>query len=96
MLKKMEMLKVKDGILMKVHVKPQSKSFKIKADNTLIVFCTQSPAKGKANRELIRGLSKIFGKEVEIVSGYQSKRKRILVKDIMEKEMREILTVTQE
>lgn len=96
MLKKMEILKVKDGILMEVHVKPQSKNFKIKADNTLIVFCTQSPVKGKANRELIRGLSKIFGKKVEIVSGYQSKRKRILVKDIMEKEMREILTVAKE
>lgn len=93
MLKEMEILKVKGGVILEVHVKPQSKSFKIKVDNILIVFCTQSPVKGKANRELIRELSKIFEKEVEIVSGFQSKRKWILVKDIMEEEVREILVV---
>lgn len=92
----METLKVKGGILLEVHVKPQSKSFKIQVDNILVVSCTQSPVKGKANRELIRELSKIFGKEVEIVSGFQSKRKRVLVRGVMEEEVKKILASTQE
>lgn len=91
-MKRMELLQVKAGTLLEVQVKPRSKNFKIVVNSVLIAFCTQSPVKGKANRELVRELSKIFRKKVEIISGFHSKRKKVLVHDTVEEEVREILT----
>lgn len=70
------------GILIKVIVKPKSDKFKIEQEeNNLLVHTRSPPEKGKANKELIKELSKLFGHEVYVVSGLKSREKIILLKD---------------
>lgn len=79
---------------MNVYVKPDSREFKIKfEDDELVVHCKESPVKGKVNRELIKELSKVFKRKVEITSGFTSKQKRVLITDITLEKVNEILSV---
>lgn len=87
---------LKGSTLLEIKVRPRSKKFKIEFDDILIISCTQLPVKGKVNHELIRELSRIFNTKVEIISGFHSRRKKILVKDIAEEETRKILKELQE
>lgn len=87
---------LKDSILLEIQVKPRSKKFKIEFNEMLIVYCTHPPIKGKVNHELIRELSRIFGTKVEIVSGYHSRRKRIILNGITEEETKKILAALQD
>ncbi len=72
----MKMLKTKDGVILQIQVKPKSKNFRIQVNDELVIFCRQQPVKGKVNRELVKELSKIFERKVEIVSGLRSKVKK--------------------
>jgi uncharacterized protein (TIGR00251 family) len=38
--------------------------------------------KGKVNKELVKELSRLFKRRVEIVSGFTSRQKKILIRDI--------------
>ncbi len=87
----MKVQKIKNGVLLEVHVKPRSKRFKIQVNNELVVSCKEPPLEGKANRELIKELSKIFRRDVEIVSGLHSRTKKILIKKAAEDEVLKIL-----
>jgi len=79
----LELLKVSDGVVVVVFVKPNSKRFQLKVEgDELVVLCRESPVKGRVNKELIKELSRIFKKKVEIVAGFTSKQKRVLVKGI--------------
>ena len=61
---------------MNVYVKPNSKEFKVITDNNeFVVFCRENPEKGKANKELVKELSRRFHKKVEIVAGFTSRQK---------------------
>ena len=76
-----------------MYVKPNSKKFKIKVENDeLIVFCRETPEKGRVNKELIKELSRLFKKKAEILSGFTSKQKRILIKDASAEEVNNILS----
>jgi len=78
----MKLSKTDQGIVLNVYVKPDSRGFRIQVeDDELVLYCTESPVKGKVNKELIKELSKVLGKKVEIISGFTSRQKRILVKD---------------
>ena len=84
--------KISQAITLDVYVKPKSKEFKIeKEDDKLAVFCRESPVKGRVNRELIKELSRLFKRRVEILSGFSSRRKKFLVRDIEAKEVEQIL-----
>ena len=84
----LKILKTDRGVILNVYVKPNSKKFKIIADNNeFVVFCRESPEKGNVNKELIKELSRLFHKKVEIAAGFTSKQKKILVKDITEGEI---------
>jgi len=48
-------------------------------DDILIIEITERPEKGKANKEIIKELKKIFNSQVELVSGLKSKKKRIKI-----------------
>lgn len=72
---------------MEAQVKPRSRKFGIQVNDEFAILCRQPPEDGKVNRELIKELSKIFGRRVEIVSGFRSKTKRILIKDVAEEEV---------
>ena len=75
-------------------MKPNSKQFQIKVeDDELVVLCKETPVKGKVNRELIKELSKLFKRRVEVVSGFSSRQKRVLVKDIEENQVLQVLDV---
>jgi len=74
----------KDGVVLEVKVKPKSGSFRMQINEELIVFCKQPPIGGKVNRELVKELSKILRRKVEIVSGFRSKTKKLVIRDVTE------------
>ena len=77
----MSITKTKNGVTLKVFVKPNSPKFKIELDGgEIVVFSTEEPEKGKVNKEIIKETSKLLGFKVEIVSGVSSKQKVLLIR----------------
>lgn len=75
-----------------VYVKPNSKKFRLQRDgNGLVVLCREAPVKGKVNKELLKRFSRLFGHKVELVSGFTSRKKKFLVKEISVGEAEQIL-----
>jgi uncharacterized protein (TIGR00251 family) len=90
----MKISETKDGTIIEVFVKPNSAKFKISIDgDELVVFCTEEPVKGRVNKELVKELSKLFHHKVEIVSGFASKQKRLLIKGVGKSEVEHLLRV---
>ncbi|MDI9624538.1 MAG: DUF167 family protein [Methanothermobacter sp.] len=75
-----------DGILIDIEVSVRSSKFEIGDYNPwrkrLEVKVKSPPSKGKANRELIKEFSNIFGKEVKIIHGIKSPYKTLRIKNI--------------
>ena len=89
----MELHQVSGGVVVSVFVKPNSKRFQLKIEgDELVVLCRESPVKGRVNKELIKELSRIFKKRVEIATGFTSRQKKILIRDISMEEANSILT----
>jgi uncharacterized protein (TIGR00251 family) len=79
----MKLQETEDGVILDVHVKPNSKVFQIKVeDDELIVMCREAPVKGKVNKELLKRFSRLFECKVELVSGFTSRQKRFLLSGI--------------
>ncbi|MDH5755017.1 MAG: DUF167 family protein [Candidatus Bathyarchaeota archaeon] len=88
----MKIQETKHGVILEVSVKPRSKDFEIVAEgDEIVVFCREEPVKGKVNRELIKELSRLFRKKVELVSGFTSKQKKLLIKDVEKSEVERVL-----
>jgi len=88
----MRLTETKDGTIIEVFVKPNQPKFNVKLDgDEIIVFCTEEPVKGKVNKELIKELSKLFRAEVEMVSGFTSKQKRLLLRNLGKTETETLL-----
>lgn len=88
----MKIRDAKQGVILEVHVKPRSREFRIEADgDEIVAFCREEPVKGKVNKELIKELSRLFNKEVKLVSGFTSKQKRLLIKDAEKNEVTQVL-----
>jgi uncharacterized protein (TIGR00251 family) len=88
----MKIIETKEGSVLEVSVKPRSKEFKIVVEgNEIIVFCQKEPIKGRVNKELVKEFSKLFLKEVELVSGFTSKKKRLLIRGVGRSEAERIL-----
>lgn len=89
----MELKKTSDGVVLNLQVKPNSKQFKIIADSgELVIHCREVPVKGKVNRELVKELSRVFNAKVEILSGFTSRQKKILIRNISAEKVNEILS----
>jgi len=89
----MKIRKIKQGVILEVYVKLRSKEFKIVAEGEeIIVFCKEEPVKGKVNKELIKQLSRIFHKNVKLVSGFTSKQKKVLIEDAEKTEIEHVLS----
>lgn len=89
----MKLSQVKSGTTMVIFVKPNSARFRIIVeDGTLIVHCTEEPVKGKVNKELVKGLSALFGTKVKLVSGFTSKQKKLLVTGLAKSDVSRILS----
>ena len=68
------------GAILEARVKAGSGNFSISAKEDFFEIRTKSPAEGnKANHEIVKELSRLFGKEVRIIRGLKSKNKEILV-----------------
>ena len=88
----MKIQETKQGVILEVSVKPRSKEFKIVAEgDEIVVFCREEPVKGKVNKELIKELSRLFRKKVELVYGFTSKQKRLLIKDAEKSKVERVL-----
>jgi uncharacterized protein (TIGR00251 family) len=73
-------------------VKPRSKEFSILCEaDEIIIRSKEEPIGGKVNKELIKELSRLFGGQVEIVSGSTSKRKMLLLKGVQKSEVERLL-----
>jgi len=88
----MKVQETAQGVILEVHVKPSSKEFRLKIeDDELVVLCREAPVKGKVNKELLKQFSRLFGRNVELVSGFTSRQKKLLVNDIEAEEVTRIL-----
>ncbi|MBN2101604.1 MAG: YggU family protein [Candidatus Aenigmarchaeota archaeon] len=73
--------KTLDGILIEARIKTNCNSFSIKKDKEkFLIEVSSSPVEGKANKEIIKGMRKLFKTDIEIVRGLKSKDKIILIK----------------
>jgi len=88
----MKLLKTAQGVVLDVYVKPKSEKFLVELDeDELVVSCREAPVKRKVNRELVKKLSRLFNRRVEIVSGFSSRKKKLLIRDIEAEEVNSIL-----
>ena len=89
----MKVQETKQGMILDVFVKPRSKEFKIMVEeDKIVVFCKEKPVKGKVNKELVKELSRLFHRKVELVSGFTSNQKRLLIKDAEKSEVERVLS----
>jgi len=90
----MKITETKNGTIIEVFVKPNSAKFQvIVEDDELVVRCTEEPAKGKVNKELVKELSRLFHAKVELVSGFTSKQKTLLIIDTAKNEVKQLLNI---
>jgi len=77
---------------MEIFVKPKSRDFKIMIEaDEIVVFCREEPVEGKVNKEIIKELSKLFHRKVELVSGFSSRQKRLLIVEAKKNEVEQAL-----
>jgi len=89
----MELRKTPQGTIINIYVRPHCKQFQVKIeDGEIVVFCREAPMKGRVNRELTKELSKRFKRRVEIVSGFSSRQKKVLIAEASVEEIEEILS----
>ena len=88
----MKINEVKDGVILEVNVKPNSKEFKIVVEgDEIVVSCVEKPVKGKVNKELVKEFSRLFHNKVELVSGFASRQKKLLIRGFGKTEVERIL-----
>jgi len=85
-------LATRNGMILEVYVKPKSKEFRIETEgDEIVVFCREEPIQGKVNRELIKEFRRLFRKDVEIVSGFTSRQKKLLIRNAKKQEVERVL-----
>jgi len=84
----MKICETKDGLILEVFVKPKSREFRIVEEGEeIVVYCRAEPLRGKVNKELIKELSRLFHKKVEIISGFTSRQKKVLIRGAAKSEV---------
>lgn len=92
-MKDMRFVNTADGVVLKVYVKPNSKRFRVEVEGDEVVMsCHEAPVKGRVNRELVKKLSGLFNRKVEFISGFGSRYKKVLVRNIEVAEVNRILS----
>jgi hypothetical protein len=88
----MRISEVKDGVILEVNVKPHAREFKIVVEgDEIVVFCVEAPVKGKVNKELLKEFSRLFHAKVELVSGFASRQKKLLIRGFGKSEVERVL-----
>lgn len=79
----MKILEVSRGVILEVYIKPGADFFQLKIeDNKLKMWCHERPIKGKVNKKILKQFSRIFDRKIELISGFSSTQKKILINDI--------------
>jgi len=92
-----DVIKERDnGVTIEIKVHPGSsrKEVRFRKDDRLAVFVHSPAEKGRANKEVIKLLSKVLAvpsSRLEVIKGERSRRKTILIKDIRAEEVTESL-----
>ena len=89
---------VSNGVRLTVHVKPLRNETKLlcEPDGTLTLHVAAPPVKGKANREIVRWLSKslrISSSNVQLIAGFHSNLKVIEITGMTEAEITAVLGI---
>jgi hypothetical protein len=88
----MKLTETKDGVVIEVFVKPNTKKFEVVVEGEeIVIHSTEEPAKGKVNRELTKELTRLFHARVELASGATSREKRLLIRGAKKTEVESIL-----
>jgi uncharacterized protein len=88
----MKIVETKEGCILDVSVKPRSKEFKVALEaDEIVIRSTKEPVEGKVNKELVKELSRLFHRQVELVSGFTSKDKKLFVKGARKSEVEDLL-----
>jgi uncharacterized protein (TIGR00251 family) len=88
----MKIVETKQGCIVDISVKPSSREFRVELEaDEIVVRSTKEPVGGKVNKELINELSRFFKRQVELVSGFASKEKKLLVKGARKSEIEDSL-----
>jgi uncharacterized protein len=88
----MKLTETKEGTVIEVYVKPGSQKFEVTVEgDEVVVRCTEEPEKGKANREIVKHLAKLFHAPVDLVSGTTSRQKRLLLHGLTKSETEKAL-----
>jgi uncharacterized protein (TIGR00251 family) len=85
--------KAENGVILSVRVKAGSGTFSIVSEGDIITIRTKSPAEdNKANMEIVKELSRLFGREVRILRGLKSRNKEILIKGVSEGDLDNVIS----
>jgi len=88
----MKTAQTEEGVIVEVFVRPKARSFRIVVEgDEVVVFCEEEPVKGRVNREIVKEFSKLLRRKVELLSGFTSKRKRLLIRDAEKSEVERVL-----
>ena len=88
----MKLQETAQGIVLNIHVKPKARVFQIKINgDEVVVLCSEAPVKGKVNKELLKQFSRLFNRHVELISGFTSRQKKVLIRSIKAEEVNRIL-----
>ena len=76
-------MNVPNGTIITVHVVPGSKSFAVVGTDEwtddIKIKIKNKANEGKANHELVSELGKLLSADVKIISGFKSRRKKLLI-----------------
>jgi uncharacterized protein (TIGR00251 family) len=88
----MSVIETKDGVILRIFVKPNSPKFKVEYDSEeIVVYSTEEPVKGKVNKEIVKELSKLLHTKVGFVTGLTSKQKQLVVKGMDKRQAEQLL-----
>lgn len=88
----MKTTQTEEGVIVEVFVRPKARSFRIVVEgDEVVVFCEEEPVKGRVNREIVKEFSKLLRRKVELLSGFTSKQKRLLIRDAGKSEVERVL-----
>ena len=91
----MQLKKSRDGLLLEIRAKTNSGCFEIfEKDGAVVVKIKGRPIEGEANLEIVKNFRKILGCEVDLVSGFKSKDKVLLIRSFDEDAVKKKLTIS--
>jgi len=76
---------------LEIKVKPKSNKFKIQRNDEITVFCKEAPVKGRVNKTVEKELARLFKRKVAIISGFSSRKKRVLIEKTNVEEIERVL-----